>query len=113
MTADQTRHLALIAALVTLSMLGFGTFTQQAVAVNVRHVENTSQNVGASSTVSRALSYRLQDSTPSQVQLAQPDGPLSTAYVGLEPSYLNRGEFGGTCARIDLLHTCLLTLRHS
>ncbi|KAH7076855.1 hypothetical protein BKA63DRAFT_291604 [Paraphoma chrysanthemicola] len=86
-------HLALLAALVTVLMLSFGTFTQQAVAINVRHVENNSQDIGASSTVSRALSYRAEDSTPSQVRLAQPDGPFSTAYVELEPSFLNRGEF--------------------
>lgn len=77
-------------------MLSFGTFTQQAVAISVRHVENLSTTIGASSTVNRALSYRAEDSTPSHVQLAQPEGPFATAFVELGRSFLKRGKFGGT-----------------
>ncbi|KAH7363700.1 hypothetical protein BKA66DRAFT_573396 [Pyrenochaeta sp. MPI-SDFR-AT-0127] len=87
-------YLALVASLVTLLMLSFGTFTQQSVATNVRRVENLSTIIRASSTVNRALSYRDEDSTPSQVPLAQPEGPFATPNVELERSFLEQGNYG-------------------
>ena len=86
-------------------MLGFGTFTQQAVATNVRHVARLDTEAEAPCTVARALGYKAEDSTPSMVQLAQPGRPFATAYQELLPSYLDGGKFGGMS--VILVHkTC-------
>ena len=97
---DQRSHLALVAALVTLLMLGFGTFTQQAVATNMRHVETETP-----CTIARALSYK---ATPSMIALAQPNGPSSAAFQDFSPSYLDGGQFSGMLI-ISVHDTCIVT----